>query len=104
MHCIYQLENQVIKGFYSLVYRKPVAGGYQKERGSGALAFRSAKLTECLALPERRLASAMVLTKLNLTNWCIKKEVLAFSQKLHKRYNQAIATLSIPSFPGVQCF
>ena len=49
----------------------------QKERGSGALGFRSAKLTGCPALPERQSASAMVLTKLNPTEWSIKKEVLS---------------------------
>jgi len=49
----------------------------QKERSSGALGFRSAKLTGCLALPERQPASAMVLTRLNLTKWSIKKEILA---------------------------
>ena len=39
----------------------------QKERGFRGPGFRSAKLTECLALPERQSASAMVLTKLNPT-------------------------------------
>jgi len=46
--------------------------------------IRSAKLTGCLALPERQSASAMVLTKLNPTSCSIKKEVLAESQNLHK--------------------
>jgi len=38
-----------------------------ERKGSGALGFWSAKLTECLALPERQSAAAMVLTKLNPT-------------------------------------
>jgi hypothetical protein len=49
----------------------------QKERGFRGPGFWSAKLTECLALPERQSASAMVLTKPNPTMWSIKKEVLA---------------------------
>jgi len=39
----------------------------QKERGFRGPGLRSAKLTECLALPERQSASTMVLTKLNPT-------------------------------------
>jgi hypothetical protein len=49
----------------------------QKERGFRGPVFRSAKLTEYLALPERQSASATVLTKADPTMWLIKKEVLA---------------------------
>jgi hypothetical protein len=72
-------------------------------RGPG---FWSAKLTECLALPERQPASAMVLTKPNPTMWSIKKEVLAEArttqnkQPSHKQYNHSVATPLFPPNPG----
>jgi hypothetical protein len=76
-------------------------------RGPG---FRSAKLTECLALPERQSASAMVLTKPNPTMWYIKKEVLAEArttqnkQPSHTQYNHSVATPIIFTESRVQCF
>jgi hypothetical protein len=79
----------------------------QKERGFRGPGFRSAKLTECLALPDRQSASAMVVTKPNRTRWSIKKEVLASArttqnkQPSHTQYNQPIATPLFP--PNPQC-
>jgi hypothetical protein len=78
----------------------------QKERGFRGPGFRSAKLTECLALPERQSASAMVLTKANPTMWSIKKEVLTEArtrgnkQSSHKQYNHSVATPLFPPNPG----
>jgi hypothetical protein len=57
----------------------------RKERGFRGPGFWSEKLTECLALPERQSASAMVLTKPNPTMWSIKKEVLASARTTRTR-------------------
>jgi hypothetical protein len=85
-------------------------GVCQKERGFRGPGFRSAKLTECLALPERQSASAMVLTKPNPTMWPIKKEGLAPArttqnkQPSHKQYNHSVATPIISTESRAQRF
>jgi hypothetical protein len=68
-------------------------------RGPG---FRSAKLTECLALPERQSVSAIVLTKPDPTMWSIKKEVLAearTTQSKHLDTSNTINLFQTPLFP-----